>query len=68
MTVISDVKQCLSTLKGIESQLSILALNSQLQEEQELFHEAMLMIGDMTQDLQKRKIEMELEEPQYKES
>lgn len=68
MTIISNVKQSLSTLKGIEAQLSSLALNSQEPEAARTFHEMMLVIGDIKNDLKKRKIEMELEEPQYKDS
>ncbi|MBS4193004.1 DUF1657 domain-containing protein [Bacillus sp. FJAT-49705] len=66
MTVISNVKQSLSTIKGIESQLSILALNSQDPEAQKTFHEIMNMMNDIKKDLQVRVNEMMLEEPQYK--
>jgi Protein of unknown function (DUF1657) len=38
MTVISNVKQCIATLKGIEAQLSILALQSQDESAQKVFH------------------------------
>ena len=37
MTVISNVKQTIATLKGIEAQLSILALNSQEEKAQKTF-------------------------------
>ncbi|QED48192.1 DUF1657 domain-containing protein [Cytobacillus dafuensis] len=66
MTVISNVKQSLSTIKGIESQLSILALNSQDPEAQRTFHEIMIMMNEIKKDLQVRVNEMLLEEPQYK--
>ncbi len=68
MTIISNVKQSLSTLKAIETQLSTLALHSQEEKAQQTFHEMMLVIGEVKKDLQDRKVEMELEEPQYKES
>ena len=68
MTVISNVKQRLSTLKGIEAQLSTLALHSQEEKAQQTFHEMMLLIGEVKNDLHDRQVEMELEEPQYKES
>jgi Protein of unknown function (DUF1657) len=68
MTVISNVKQCLSTLKGIEAQLSTLALNAEEEKAGQTFHEMMLVIEEVKKDLQDRKVEMELEEPQYKES
>ena len=68
MTIISNVKQTLATIKAIETQLSTLALHSQEEKSQQTFHEMMLVIGEVKKDLQDRKVEMELEEPQYKES
>lgn len=68
MTVYSNVKQCLSTIKGIEAQLSSLALNSQDQDAQRTFHEMMTMMNEVKKDLQLRVNEITLEEPQYKES
>ena len=68
MTIISNVKQSLSTIKAIETQLSTLALHAQEEKAQQTFHEMMLVIGEVKKDLQDRKVEMELEEPQYKES
>lgn len=66
VTVISSVKQCLSTIKGIEAQLSTLALNSQDEEAQRTFHEMMMLMNDVKKDLQVRVNEIILEEPQYK--
>jgi Protein of unknown function (DUF1657) len=68
MTVISNVKQTIATLKGIEAQLSSLALNSQEEKAQKTFHEMMLKIEVVKNDLLNRKAEIELEEPQYKQS
>lgn len=68
MTVISNVKQTIATLKGIEAQLSSLALNSQEEKAQKAFHDMMLLVEEVKNDLHKRQVEMELEEPQYKES
>ena len=68
MTVISNVKQTIATLKGIEAQLSILALNSQEEKAQSTFHNMMLLIEEVKNDLHNRQVEMELEEPQYKQS
>jgi len=68
MTVISNVKQTIATLKGIEAQLSILALNSQEKKAQSTFHDMMLLIEEVKNDLHNRQVEMELEEPQYKQS
>jgi hypothetical protein len=66
MTVISNVNQTLSTIKSIEAQLSIFALNSQEKNAQQTFHEMMIVMNEIKEDLQKRTIEMKLEEPQYK--
>ena len=68
MTVISNVKQTIATLKGIEAQLSILALNSQEEKAQNTFHDMMLLIEEVKNDLHNRQVEIELEEPQYKQS
>ncbi len=66
MTVGSNVNQLLSTIKGIEAQLSALALNSTIPEASRAFHETMLVISEIKTDLEKRKIKVEIEEPQYK--
>ncbi|MBU8878038.1 DUF1657 domain-containing protein [Bacillus sp. FJAT-29790] len=66
MTIISNVKQCVATIKGIEAQLSSLALNSQDPEAQRTFHETMSMMNDIKKDLQVRVNELVFEEPQYK--
>lgn len=68
MTIISNVKQCMSTIKGIEAQLSSLALNSQDEKAQQTFHEMMLIMSDVKNDIQIRQKELEFEEPQYKKS
>lgn len=66
MTVVANVKQCLITIKGIEAQLSSLALNSLDEEAQAIFHESTLTIGNIKKDLQYRVLELERQEPQYK--
>ena len=66
MTVASNVNQSLSTLKGIEAQLSIFALQSHDEEARRVFHETMLTICEIKDDLTTRKNKLELEEPQYK--
>jgi len=68
MTVISNVKQCMSTIKGIEAQLSILALNSQDDEAQRVFHDMMNVMNEVKKDLQVRVNEILFEERQYKQS
>jgi hypothetical protein len=66
MTIASSVKQCLANMKGIEAQLSSLALNSVDKEAKEIFHETMLTISSVKKDLQTRVLELERLEPQYK--
>lgn len=66
MTVASNVKQCLSTIKGIEAQLSSLALNSLDDEAKAIFHETALTMDTIKKDLQYRVLELERHEPQYK--
>jgi hypothetical protein len=66
LTVASNVNQSLATIKGIEAQLSTLALNSLDNEAQKTFHAAMLTIGEVKKDLLERKNILEFEEPQYK--
>lgn len=66
MTIASNVNQCLATIKGIEAQLSIFALNSMDEEAQKTFHEAMLVMDEIKNDLLVRKNKLEFEEPQYK--
>ncbi|MEH7106715.1 MULTISPECIES: DUF1657 domain-containing protein [Bacillaceae] len=65
MTVASNVKQTLATIKSIEAQLSMLALNSLEDEAKTVFHETMLTVGNIKKDLQYRVYELERQEPQY---
>jgi copper chaperone CopZ len=65
VTIASNVKQCLSTIKGIEAQLSSMALNSLDKEAQVIFHDATLTIEEIKKDLQYRVLELERMEPQY---
>jgi hypothetical protein len=48
----ASIKQCLVNLKGIEAQLSSLALNSLDTSAQEVFHQSMLTITSVKKDLQ----------------
>lgn len=66
MTVASEVKQCFSSLKGIEANLSSLAIRTQDNESQRTFHETMILVHEVVIDLQKRIGELEREETQYK--
>jgi len=68
MTVASNVKQTLASLKGIESQLSAFALNSMEEEAQKAFHEAMVLVGEIKNDIQLRVYQLEREEKEYSSS
>ncbi|PAE34960.1 DUF1657 domain-containing protein [Bacillus sp. 7884-1] len=65
MTIAANVKQCLANIKGIEAQLSSLALNSNDKGAQEIFHNTMETIASVKKDLQTRVLELERLEPQY---
>jgi ABC-type transporter Mla subunit MlaD len=66
LTVAADINQLLATIKGIEAQLSTMALNTNIPEASKIFHETMLVIGEIKTDLQDRRTQIEKEEPQYK--
>jgi hypothetical protein len=59
MSNAANIKQCLVNLKGIEAQLSSLALNSLDPSAQEVFHQSMLTIASVKKDLQVRVMEMD---------
>ncbi|MFJ5763029.1 DUF1657 domain-containing protein [Neobacillus sp. NPDC093182] len=59
MSNAASIKQCLVNLKGIEAQLSSLALNSLDTNAQEVFHESMLTIASVKKDLQVRVLELD---------
>ncbi|AYE53727.1 DUF1657 domain-containing protein (plasmid) [Priestia megaterium NCT-2] len=66
MTIASDVKQCLASLKGVEAGLSNLALRTQDDQSQQTLHETMNVVNEIVTDLKKRVGELEREETQYK--
>jgi len=66
VTVGSQVKQCLSSIKSIEALFSSLALRTQDTEAKRTFHETMLIMDEIKNDLKKRVGEIEREEYQYK--
>ncbi|MFB5934607.1 DUF1657 domain-containing protein [Peribacillus frigoritolerans] len=66
MTIGSEVKQCLASLKGVEANLSILALRTQDNESKQTLHETMMVVNEVVTDLKKRVGELEREEFQYK--
>ncbi|AGT31184.1 hypothetical protein M493_04395 [Geobacillus genomosp. 3] len=65
MTVASQVKQTLASLKGIHAGLQQLALTSQDETAQRTFHEAMLTTEEIIAELKDRVGRLEFEEPQY---
>ncbi|MCM3651833.1 DUF1657 domain-containing protein [Metabacillus litoralis] len=66
MTVGAQVKQCLSTVKGIEASLSSLAITSQDEDSKRVFHEMMMVMEEVKEDLKIRVGHLEREEFQYK--
>ena len=66
MTIASDVKQCLASLKGVEAGLSNLVLRTQDDQSKHTLHETMSVVNEIVTDLKKRVGELEREEVQYK--
>ncbi len=66
MTVASQVKQSLASVKSMHASFQQLALTSTDDSAKRTFHEVMLMTEEIIGDLKKRIGELEREEPQYK--
>lgn len=66
MTIGSDLKQSLASLKGVEASLSSLALRTQDHKSKRTLHETMMVIHEVVTDLKKRVGDLEREEFQYK--
>lgn len=66
MTVASNVKHTLANLKGIEADLSRLALQTEDHVSKQSLHETMMLIHEVVMDLKFRIKEIEREEVQYK--
>lgn len=66
MTIGSQVKQCLASLKSIEANLNSLALKTKDEEARQAFHETCLKTRKVVQEMEIRVSELEFEEPQYK--
>jgi hypothetical protein len=66
MTVGSKVKQTLAGLKGAESTLRIYSIQSRNEEEKIVYKESLLVLEQITKDIEDRVTKIELEEPQYK--
>jgi hypothetical protein len=66
MTVSSQVKETVATLKGIESTLKVYAVQTIEQEIKSVFSQAGEDIAGVVNDLEERVGVLEFEEPQYK--
>ncbi|MGD8399448.1 MAG: DUF1657 domain-containing protein [Bacillota bacterium] len=66
MTVASQVKQTLATLKNAQATLRIYAIQSQKPEAQSVFNEADQITGEIIAAVEERLKTLEFEEPQYR--
>lgn len=66
MTVASDVKQCLASIKSVESSLSSLKIRTEDEAAKQIFNETIITMEEIIHDLKKRVGKLELEEEQYK--
>ncbi|MBE4909437.1 DUF1657 domain-containing protein [Bacillus luteolus] len=66
MTVASQVKQTLASLKSMHASFQSLALTSIDEDAKRTFHEVMLTTEEIITDVKARVGELEYEEPQYK--
>lgn len=66
MTVASQVKQTLASLKGAQANLETFALNTQNKQAKQLYADAAQQTQAIVTNLQQRVTELENEEPQYK--
>ncbi|MDF2681329.1 MAG: hypothetical protein K0R47_2519 [Brevibacillus sp.] len=66
MTVASQVKQTLASLKGAQANLETFALNTQNQQAKQLYTQAAEQTQSILSNLEQRVTELENEEPQYK--
>lgn len=66
MTVASQVKTTLATLKGNQGTLRLYALQTRDAETKKMYNEALDSIQDIVDDLEERLQTLEYQEPQYK--
>ncbi|MCM8709717.1 DUF1657 domain-containing protein [Clostridium sp. SYSU_GA19001] len=66
MTIASNVKQTLASLKGIESTLKIYSVQSRNKEEKKVYKEELQTVEAVISDIENRLKTLEFEEPQYK--
>lgn len=66
MTVASQVKTCLASLKSAQASLETFALNTQNQEAKMMFTNAATSTQQIVDQISSRVQQLEMEEPQYK--
>jgi hypothetical protein len=66
MTVASDVKTCLASLKSAQASLETFALSTQNQEAKSMFEQAAQTTQSIVEQIAGRVQQLENEEPQYK--
>jgi hypothetical protein len=66
MTVASNLKQTLASLKGVESTLRIYSIQSRNEEERIAYKEELQTVESVINDIEDRLKTLEFEEPQYK--
>ena len=66
MTVASQVKTCVASLKSAQASLEQFALETQNQEAKDLFTNAAGQTQQIVQEVENRVQQLESEEPQYK--
>ncbi|WP_315118451.1 DUF1657 domain-containing protein [uncultured Clostridium sp.] len=66
MTVASNIKQTLASLKGIESTLRIYSVQSRNEEEKKVYKKELQTVESVIKDIEDRLKTLEFEEPQYK--
>ena len=66
MTVSSDVKKTLASLKGAQANLETFALSTQNKQAKKVYSQAAQTTQSICDTLQQRVTELENEEPQYK--
>lgn len=66
MTVVSQVKQTLASLKGARGTLRVYSSQTRDKEARSMFTEGIKVTGSVIEDLEARLQVLEFEEPQYK--
>jgi hypothetical protein len=66
MTVASQVKQTLASLKGAQADLETFALNTQNKQAKQMYTQAAQTAQQICNTLEQRVTQLENEEPQYK--